>query len=45
MKIYKYLIQDLLPQSYKLLEQIGFQGGGLGASDHTEAVQGVMKLD
>ena len=27
------------------MDQIGFQGGSPGASDHKEAVQGVVKLD
>ena len=45
MKTYKYLIQDLLPQIHKLLEQLVFQVGGPGSSARTEAVQGVMKLD
>ena len=45
MKIYEYIIQDLLPQIHELLEKIGFQGGGLGASACTEAMQVVVKLN
>ena len=45
MKIYRDLIQDLLPHIHNLLEQLGFQEDGPVASDHTEAVQGVMILD
>ena len=45
MKIKNYLIQDLLPNIHNLLEQLGFQVGGHGASAHTEGRQSVLKLD
>ena len=45
MKIKTDLIQDLLPHIYNMLEQLGSQGGGHSASPHTEAMQGVVKID
>ena len=37
--------QELLTHSYKLLENLGLQGGCPGASTCAEVVQGVMEMD
>ena len=42
---YEYIMKELLPHINKLLEHLGFQGGGPGASSCEESVQGVVELN